>query len=82
MKRPEITYPCWWPYTLIGPDEEELRLAIGKITQGEDHRVKFSRESAQKKYVSMHVEVWVVSEDVRDRLFQAFRDHPQIRMVL
>ena len=79
---PRIEYPCWWTYALIGPDEEGLRLAIGAITRGTQHKVAFSKESEHKKYVSLHVEVWVTSEEERNAIFEAFKSHPQVKMVL
>jgi putative lipoic acid-binding regulatory protein len=82
MKKPEIIYPCWWTYAIIGPDEEQLRLAVGKVTRNTRHRVAFSKESPKKRYVSLHVEVWVATQDERDSFFQAFIDHPDIRMVI
>ena len=82
MKQPRIEYPCWWTYVIIGPDEEQLRMAAGSITRGREHRVQFSKESANKRYVSLQVEVYVPTQDVRDQVFQAFKAHPHIRMVL
>lgn len=82
MEEPHIEYPCWWEYALIGPDEEGLRLAIGAITRGKKHRVAFSKESRHKRYVSLHVEVWVDSEEERNAVFQEFKSHPQVKMVL
>jgi putative lipoic acid-binding regulatory protein len=82
MKEAQVKYPCWWTYALIGPDEEGMRLAIGAVTRGHKHEVKFSKESSQKRYVSLHVEIWVESEKQRNEFFQAFKNDPRIRMVL
>jgi putative lipoic acid-binding regulatory protein len=82
VKEPRIEYPCWWTYAIIGPDEENLRLAAGEISRGLKHRVNFSKESAKKRYVSLQVEIWVASEEERNRLFMAFKDHPHVRVVL
>ena len=82
MKEAKVEYPCWWTYALIGPDEEGLRLAIGAVTKGVQHKVNFSKESVHKKYVSLHVEVWVESEEQRNRFFQTFKADNRVRMVL
>jgi len=82
MKDAKVEYPCWWTYALIGPDEEGLRLAIGAVTKGHRHNVKFSKESEHKKYVSLHVEVWVESEEQRNDFFESFKADPRVRMVL
>ena len=82
MDQARIRYPCWWTYALIGPDEESIRLAIGAVTRGTEHRVQFSKESSHRKYVSLHVEVWVSSEEHRNTLFRAFKSDPAVKMVL
>ncbi len=82
MVEAKVEYPCWWTYAVIGPDEEGLRLAVGAITRGTEHRVSFSKESSQKRYVSLHIDIWVTSEEHRNELFQAFKEHPQVKMVL
>jgi len=82
MDQPRIEYPCWWTYAIIGPDEEDLRMAVGEIAKGFKHKVAFSKQSAKAKFVSLHVELWVVSEAQRNEVFQAFKSHPEIRMVL
>ena len=82
MKTPEIEYPCWWTYAIMGEDEEDLRLAAAEIAGKAPHRTRFSRLSARKKYASLHVEIEVASQEERDRYFQAFKSHPRIRFVL
>lgn len=82
IKDAKIEYPCWWTYALIGEDEEGLRLSIGSVTKGHEHKVNFSKESEHKKYVSLHVDIWVTSEAERNALFQAFKDDKRVRMVL
>jgi putative lipoic acid-binding regulatory protein len=82
IKQANVAYPCWWTYALIGADEEGLRLAIGAVTKGHQHKVAFSKESEHKKYVSLHVDIWVVSEDERNTLFQTFKDDPRVKMIL
>lgn len=82
MDKPEILYPCWWTYAIIGSDEEDLRLAAGEIVRGTRHRVDFSKTSARKRFVSLHVDIWVESAEERNRFFQAFQSHPAVRMVL
>lgn len=82
MTEARVEYPCWWTYAIIGPDEETLRLAVGTITRGTQHRVAFSKQSEHKKYVSLHVEVWVNNEPERNDLFEAFKTHDAVKMVL
>jgi len=82
MAEPLVEYPCWWTYAVIGADEEDLRQAIGDVAKGLRHRVDFSKQSAQKRYVSLHVEIWVRSKEERNRLFRAFQSHSGVRLVI
>ena len=82
MPKPEIEYPCWWTYAIIGTDEEDLRLAAGEVAKGLRHKESFSKLSGQKRYASLHVEVWVGSEDERNRIFQAFQSDARVRLVI
>jgi len=81
-KEPRVEYPCLWTYAIVGPDEEDLRLAAGEIAKGTKHHVKFSKLSAQKKYASLHVEIEVASEEERNRYFEAFRSDPRVKFVI
>jgi putative lipoic acid-binding regulatory protein len=81
-ENPEIIYPCQWTYSVMGHDEEDLRLCIGEVMRGRAHKVTLGRQSAGKKYIALHVDVWVVDEADRDALFEAFRDHPKVKFVL
>lgn len=82
MAGSKVDYPCWWTYAIIGADEEDLRLAVGEITKGFQHKVAFSKLSAKAHYVSLHIEVWVDSEEMRNEIFEKFKNHPGIRMVI
>ncbi len=82
MKTPQIDYPGWWTYALVGTDEEDLRRVIGEIAKGANHRVKFSKWSAAKRYASLHVEIQVASQEERDRFFESFKTHPRVKYVI
>jgi putative lipoic acid-binding regulatory protein len=82
MEKPRIDYPCWWTYAIVGPDEEDLRLAAGEIAKNTRHRVVFSKISDKKRFVSLHVEIYVSSEEERLQYFEAFKSHPKVRFVL
>lgn len=82
MERPKIEYPCEWTYTIIGWDEEDLRLVVGRLVGDRPHSLRFSRHSSAGKYLSMHLALRVESEDDRNRLFVALQNDPQIKTVL
>jgi len=81
-EKPEIIYPCQWTYSVMGHDEEDLRLCIGEVMRGRVHQVTLGRQSAGKKYIALHVDVRVAGEADRNALFEAFRTHPKVKFVL
>jgi putative lipoic acid-binding regulatory protein len=82
MEKPQVEYPCWWTYAIVGTDEEDLRLVAGEVAKGTEHRVKFSKLSAEKHYTSLHVEILVSNQEARDQFFDAFKSHPRVKFVL
>jgi putative lipoic acid-binding regulatory protein len=82
MKDPHVEYPCLWTYAIVGKDEEDLRLVAGEVARGAKHHVVFSKLSAKKNYVSLHVEIEVASQEERDRYFDAFKSDPRVKFVL
>ena len=88
--RPEITYPAPWSFKVIGTDEADLRRAV-KITLAvcldpdsgdRQYALGLSRTSSQGSYVSLNLELTVLSEAERDAVFTGLADCPEIRMVI
>lgn len=80
--RLELSYPCEWPYILIGANEVELRSAAKDIVQNRTHTITLSNTSAQGKYISLKVLVVVRSDEDRVCIFQAFKNHPATKVVI
>lgn len=78
---PEISYPCEWSYTIITQSEEDARLASFEVLEGE-HAFAPSHKSRTGKYQSFNIKLLVESKEKRDEIFQKFRAHSLIRMVL
>ncbi len=82
MGTPRITYPCRWSFTLIGTDEGSIRNAAAECLGEKTYRLKPSKKSRGGKYISLHLDTDVSSEEERNRLFAALKALPAIRMVL
>ncbi len=80
--RLELSYPCEWPYVVIGPVEADLRSAVHDIVQNRTHTVTVSNTSAQGKYVSLKVLVVVRSDEDRVGIFEALKNHPATKVVI
>ncbi len=82
QSEPALTYPRPWEYTVIGPDPDGVRAAIGEVVGSREHSVAAANASRTGKYHSLRVELIVDSEADRDALFFALRDHDNVKMVL
>jgi uncharacterized protein len=80
--KPQIDYPCFWVYKVIGHDLEGLQGAIAEVLEGSEHTVTYSRSSRSGAYHCLNVEMTVESEPVRLDLYERLRRHPSVIMVM
>lgn len=81
-KKLHLKYPCAWLYKIIGTDADALRTAVAEIIQDRSCKIDVSRQSETAKYISLNVEVIVESESHRTTLYEAFKAHKAIKIVL
>jgi putative lipoic acid-binding regulatory protein len=77
-----LTYPCEWPYVVIGASEDDLRMAIAAIVGDRTHTVSLSHSSAKGNYVSLKVLAVVRTEEDRLGIYNALNDHPATKVVI
>ena len=82
MEPPLIEYPRPWTYAIIGWDEEDVRLVVGRVVGQRPHQLHFSKRSPGGKYYSLHLELEVASEEDRNAIFVALQNDPKIKTVL
>jgi uncharacterized protein len=76
-----IDYPCEWIYKVIGNDKESVHNAIAGIIQGSEFHINDSNASKTGKYLSFNVTVMVSDEAYRNKIYQAFKEHDDIKFV-
>jgi len=81
-KKPDIIYPCYWEYKVIGTDVDEMIKAIEFITEGMDYKVSPSNVSSKGIYFSLHLSVFVTSEVIRDIIFAKLEANEFVKVVL
>lgn len=77
-----IEYPCLWPYKVIGRDEGKVRQAIIALTGDENLAVNRSNTSSGGKYLSLGFEIMVLSEEERNAIYSALKNHPDIMIAM
>lgn len=83
MKKPHIDYPCKWDYKLFGTNEEGLRKAVVEVMGNNDeYHLDFSHKSSGGKYVSLHLETNVSSEDERNKIYTSLSKHKAVIKVI
>jgi len=81
-KKPQIEYPCKWPYKIIGKSVEEMINAVEEVVVGLEYDLTPSNISRKGQYFSLNISVVVPSEIVRDLIFQKLSAHPAINFVI
>lgn len=80
--KPEIDYPCTWPYTVIGEDGDTLETILPAVLAGEVARVSRKRASRSGRYASFEVAVEVRDEMHRDAIFRDLQAVTCVKVVL
>jgi putative lipoic acid-binding regulatory protein len=81
-KKPQIDYPCKWPYKIIGESVAEMISAVEEVVIDLEYDLTPSNISKKGKYFSLNITVVVPSEVVRDLIFQKLTKHPAIKFVI
>ena len=77
-----IEYPSKWTYKLISEHHDHTKEAIKDVIAEKEHNLTISNTSKGGKYVSMNLELLVMSEEERTFIFEALKAHVKIKMVL
>ena len=78
----QLGYPCSWVYKIIGPDKDQMQIAVVEIIRDCKYKISPSRSSETAKYQCLNVELTVESEFQRTALYKALKAHPAVKMVL
>ena len=81
-KKLELEYPCSWTYKVIASEKKALEQAIRDVLSEREHKVTSSNKSKTGKYTSMNLDLLVHNEDDRTFIFEALKQHQNIKMVL
>jgi len=77
-----IEYPCRWAYKIFGTNEEDIRQAVIKIMAKKEYHLGNSRKSSGGKYVSVHLETDVCSEEERNKIYTSLNNNKAVIRIL
>ena len=80
--KPKIDYPCEWGFKIIGRDKEKLEESVKDILSHKEYKCKVGNVSRNGKFHSFNAYCEVENQDDRDKIFKAFEEHKDIKMVL
>jgi len=78
----ELEYPCSWCYKVVASEEKALKQAVKDVILEREHKLTPSNKSKTGKYISMNLDLLVHNEDDRTFIFDALKQHQDIKMVL
>lgn len=81
-ERPVIDYPCRWEYRVIGADAGAMGQAVAEVLGREKYTLTEGKRSPAGRWLSLSLQLEVISDSHRHAVHHALREHPAIRMVL
>jgi len=82
QEKPEISYPTNWGFKIIGKDKEKLLACIKEIMGDKAHLCHPGNSSSKGTFHTYNASCEVESEEERNRIFKAFGDHDDVKMVI
>ena len=82
QEKQQIDYPTQWGFKLIGKDKEALQACIKEVMGDKEHLCSTGNVSRNGKFHSYNASCSVVSQEERDRIFKAFQEHDDVKMVI
>ncbi|MEN8190157.1 MAG: DUF493 domain-containing protein [Thermodesulfobacteriota bacterium] len=78
----KIDYPCDWLYKVIGQNNEALIEAITSVCGTDGVKISPSNSSSGGKYCSFNVEMVVMDEQSRLRVYEELKKHQAVKVIL
>jgi len=82
MEKQGIDYPCQWSFRIIGKDENLMRIAVKECLTETKYQLTASNTSRSGKYVSLNLEILVLNENVRNKIYVTLKKMSCVKMVL
>lgn len=81
-KKLELNYPCDWTYKLVVLNDHHIRNTVEDILNGKKYKLDTSKESKKGKFISYKLDIIVDDEKERIEIYNSFKKHKDIKMVI
>ncbi len=81
-RKPIVSFPCRWKFTLIGKDPIAVQEAVELIVEKYNYELLPSRSSKKGKYYSFHLEVDTPTEEVKENILRELESSKSILLVI
>ena len=82
MEKQVVEYPCQWSYRIIGQNETLIRNAVTECMKKATYQLTASKTSHSGKYISLNLEIMVLNEDARNKIYIDLKSMSCVKMVL
>lgn len=81
-KKLELEYPCDWTYKLVVLNDHLIRNTVEDVLNGKKYNLDTSKTSKKGKFVSYKLDIIVDDEKERVEIYNSFKKHKDIQMVI
>ena len=81
-KELELNYPAKWQYKIIMQKEHDAKKIIKEVLKERNFEIKKSQNSSKGNFTSHSLETIVNSNEERKALYDALKQHKNIKFVL
>ena len=78
----KIEYPCEWSYKVIVLSDANIECVTSDVLGERGCNTRASHHSKGGKYESYNISLLVHNDDDRHEVFQGFKKHEKVKMVL
>ena len=81
-KKLELEYPCEWCYKIVIDKNSDAKKISKEVLEDKEHNISESKTSKKGKFKSYNIDLTVKDEKERLNLYNKFKNHKDIIMVI
>jgi len=81
-KKLKLEYPCKWCYKIVIDKNDDAKKISKEVLANKNHNISESKTSKKGKFKSYNVDLTIESEKERLDLYNKFKNHKDVIMVI